>query len=63
MADRVVLLLIPQLRQRDVTPGALASLEGLAARGGVAEFLPPFPCLAASAFASIVTGKARPNTA
>lgn len=56
MAERVVLLSIPQLRQRDVTPGALASLEALAGVGGMASFHPPFPSLAAPAFASLVTG-------
>lgn len=56
MAQRVVLLSIPQLRHRDVTPGALASLDALESRGGLAEFLPAFPCLAASSFATIVTG-------
>src|SRR3954451_1191609 len=56
MADRVVLLSIPQLRHRDVTPGALASLEALAGRGSMAELVPPFPGLAASSFATLVTG-------
>jgi predicted AlkP superfamily pyrophosphatase or phosphodiesterase len=56
MAQRVVLLSIPQLRHRDVTPGALASLDALESRGGLAEFLPAFPCLAAPSFATLVTG-------
>lgn len=56
MPDRVVLLSVPQLRQRDVTPGALASLEALVARGGMTEFLPAFPSLAAASFATLVTG-------
>jgi predicted AlkP superfamily pyrophosphatase or phosphodiesterase len=56
MADCVVLLSIPQLRHRDVTPGALASLEGLCRRGALAEIVPPFPGLAASSFATLVTG-------
>lgn len=56
MADRVVLLSIPQLRRNVVTPGALASLEALESRGGMVAFLPPFPCLAAPAFAMMVTG-------
>jgi hypothetical protein len=56
MPERVVLLSIPQLRHRDVTPGALASLDAVESRGGLAEFLPAFPCVAASSFATIVTG-------
>lgn len=57
MSSRVVVLSIPQLRLKDVTPGALASLEALAGRGGVIEFEPAFPCLAAPSFATLVTGK------
>lgn len=56
MTERLVVLSIPQLRHRDLTPGALASLESLVRRGGVAEFCPAFPSLPASAFASMVTG-------
>jgi predicted AlkP superfamily pyrophosphatase or phosphodiesterase len=56
MADRVVVLSIPQLRHRDVTPGALASVEALAARGGIVELIPPFPALAAPSFATLMTG-------
>lgn len=56
MADRVVLLSIPQLRIRDVTPGALASLEAIAARGVEADFVPAFPSLAAASFATLITG-------
>ena len=56
MAERVVLLSIPQLHLRDVTPGALASLEALSARGGLAELVPAFPGLAASSFATLITG-------
>jgi predicted AlkP superfamily pyrophosphatase or phosphodiesterase len=56
MAEPVVLLSIPQLRHHDVTPGALASLDTLESRGGLAEYLPAFPCLAAPAFATLVTG-------
>ncbi|HEV3162782.1 MAG TPA: alkaline phosphatase family protein [Isosphaeraceae bacterium] len=56
MADRVVLMSIPQLRHRDVTPGALASLDDLAAKGSMAELVPAFPGLAASSFATLVTG-------
>jgi predicted AlkP superfamily pyrophosphatase or phosphodiesterase len=56
MFDRVVLLSIPQLRRRDVTPGALPALESLACRGGVVELEPAFPGLTASAFATMVTG-------
>jgi predicted AlkP superfamily pyrophosphatase or phosphodiesterase len=56
MADRVVVLSIPQLRRNVVTPGALASLEGLESRGGLVEFRPPFPCLAAPSFATLATG-------
>lgn len=56
MADRVVLLSIPQLRHRDVTPGALASLDAMSARGAMAELVPAFPGLAASSFATLVTG-------
>jgi predicted AlkP superfamily pyrophosphatase or phosphodiesterase len=58
MPERVLVLSIPQLRHRDVTPGALASLDDVERRGGLAEFLPAFPCLAASSFATIVTGTA-----
>lgn len=57
MSSRVVVLSIPQLRLKDVTPGALASLEALAGRGGVVEFVPAFPSLAAPSFATLVTGK------
>jgi hypothetical protein len=57
MSSRVVVLSIPQLRRKDVTPGALASLEALAGRGGVVEFEPAFPCLAAPSFATLVTGQ------
>ena len=56
MADHVVLLSIPQLRHRDVTPGALASLDELAAHGASAELMPAFPGLAASSFATLMTG-------
>lgn len=56
MADRVVLLSIPQLRHRDVSPGSLASLDALAASGGQVELVPAFPGLAASSFATLVTG-------
>ena len=56
MAVRAVLLSIPQLRHRDVTPGALSSLEALAARGSMADLIPAFPGLTASAFATLVTG-------
>lgn len=57
MVERVVLLSIPQLRHKDVTPGALASLDRLAARGGLAELVPPFPALAAPSFATLMTGE------
>jgi predicted AlkP superfamily pyrophosphatase or phosphodiesterase len=57
MSSRVVVLSIPQLRLKDVTPGALASLESLAGRGGVVEFEPAFPSLAAPSFATLVTGQ------
>ena len=56
MAERVVLLSIPQLRHRDVTPGGLASLEALEVRGGLIELVPAFPGLAASSFATLITG-------
>lgn len=56
MTERVVLLSIPQLLRRDVTPGALASLEALGCRGGIAELAPVFPGLAATSFATLVTG-------
>ena len=52
----LVLLSIPQLRRRDVTPGCLASLDAVAARGTIADLIPPFPGLAASSFATLVTG-------
>lgn len=58
MPDRVLLLSIPQLQLRDVTPGALASLERVARRGGVHELEPTFPGLAAAAFSTVVTGVA-----
>jgi hypothetical protein len=57
----LVLLSIPQLRRRDVTPGCLASLDALAARGAITDLVPPFPGLAASSFATLVTG-AGPST-
>jgi hypothetical protein len=56
MAAGVVLLSIPHLRSLDVTPGALASLDTLAGRGAMAELVPAFPSLAASSFATLVTG-------
>src|SRR4051794_33056886 len=56
MAERVVLLSIPHLRHLDVTPGALASLDALTGRGSMAELVPAFPGLAASSFATLVTG-------
>ena len=56
MAERVILLSIPQLRRRDVTPGCLASLDSLAAKGAISELIPPFPGLAASSFATLTTG-------
>src|SRR3954452_13317783 len=56
MAERVILLSIPQLRRRDVTPGCLASLDAVSARGSVSPLVPPFPGLAASSFATLVTG-------
>ena len=56
MIDRIVVLSIPQLRQRDLSPGALASLAELARKGEVADCLPAFPSLSASAFASMITG-------
>ena len=56
MPDRVVVLSIPQLRHRDVTPGALASLENMEMRGGIATFHPAMPALAAPSFATIATG-------
>jgi predicted AlkP superfamily pyrophosphatase or phosphodiesterase len=56
MAERAVLLSIPQLRHKDVSPGALASLESLSAKGEIAELVPAFPGLAASSFATLMTG-------
>ncbi len=56
MAQRVVLLSIPQLRRVDVTPGALASLDEVASRGGIRDLVPTFPGLSASSFATLVTG-------
>ena len=56
MKAPVVLLSIPQLRRRDVTPGALASLERLAAIGGLADLDPIVPAVAATAFATLVSG-------
>ena len=56
MAERLVVLSIPQLRRRDVTPGALASLESLSRRGTLVDLVPAFPGLAASSFATLVTG-------
>jgi predicted AlkP superfamily pyrophosphatase or phosphodiesterase len=53
---RVVVVSIPQLRNRDVTPGALRSLESMVGRGGMADFTPAFPSLAAPSFATLVTG-------
>lgn len=56
MTERIVLLSIPQLRRTDVTPGALASLDELAGRGSIVDLEPAFPGLAASSFATLVTG-------
>jgi hypothetical protein len=56
MAQRVVLLSIPQLRRRDVAPGGLAALDALAARGTRVELTPSFPGVPASSFATLVTG-------
>ena len=58
MSDRVVLLSIPQVRSGDVTPGALASLDHLARRGGLHELDLARPGTTAPAFASLVTGVA-----
>ncbi|GAC1310262.1 MAG: hypothetical protein NVSMB14_13770 [Isosphaeraceae bacterium] len=57
MADRVVILAIPQLRIKDVTPGGLATLEGLSRKGGLMELIPAFPGTAASSFATLMKGK------
>jgi hypothetical protein len=56
MAERVVLLSIANLQLRDVTPGALTSLERLARRGSLLELTPAAPGLAASAFTTVITG-------
>jgi predicted AlkP superfamily pyrophosphatase or phosphodiesterase len=56
MVDRVVLLSIPQLLHKDVTPGGLSSLERLEAKGELVELIPAFPGLAASSFATLITG-------
>ena len=56
MADRVVVLSIPQLRGRDITPGGLGALEGVASKGQMSALLPPFPGLGAPAFATLMTG-------
>ena len=58
MADRIVLLSIPQLRGRDVSPGGLVSLEELSRRGSLRELVPAFPGTAAPSFATLVTGAA-----
>lgn len=57
MVDRLVILSIPQLRIKDVTPGGLATLEILARRGESVEMIPAFPGTAASSFATLMTGK------
>ncbi len=57
MPERVVVLSIPQLRHRDVSPGALASLDALTGQGAEVELAPAFPGLAGTAFATLVTGK------
>jgi hypothetical protein len=56
MAERVVVLLIPQLRHRDLAPGGLACLEEVVRRGGLVDFRPPFPSTAAAASATLLTG-------
>ena len=56
MAERILLLSIPQLRRRDVTPGGLASLEAVARRGGIWDLVPAFPGTAAASFATMMTG-------
>jgi predicted AlkP superfamily pyrophosphatase or phosphodiesterase len=56
MAERVVVLMIPQLRHQDVAPGGLACLEDVVRRGGLVDFRPPFPSTAASASATLLTG-------
>ncbi len=56
MAERVVLLVIPQLRSRDVTPGGLSVLETLGARGSMAPLLLPFPALPGSSAATFLSG-------
>lgn len=56
MADRIVVLSIPQLRGRDVSPGGLASLAELSRRGSLRELTPAFPGTAAPSFATLVTG-------
>ena len=56
MPERVVLLSIPQVRRRDITPGALASLDRMCARGALNNLAPAFPSLSATAFATLTTG-------
>jgi hypothetical protein len=56
MVERVVLLSIPQVRRRDVTPGALSSLDRLCASGSIGQLVPSFPSVSAPAFATLVTG-------
>lgn len=56
MYQRAVLLSVPQLQVRHVTPGGLASLERIARRGGTTSMELTFPGLAASAFTTLVTG-------
>ncbi len=56
MGERAVLLSVPQLQGRHVTPGGLASLERVARRGGTTSMELAFPGLAASAFTTLVTG-------
>ncbi len=56
MPQRLVVLSLPQLRRRDVTPGAIASLESLSRLGSLVDLIPAFPGLAASSFATLMTG-------
>lgn len=54
MADRVVLLSVPGLRQQDLAH--MPRLRGLAERGGVASLAPSFPAVTCPVQANMTTG-------
>jgi predicted AlkP superfamily pyrophosphatase or phosphodiesterase len=55
MAEHVVLLSIPGLREKDVA--AMPNLRELTAGGEIADLVPSFPCVTCPVQANMTTGK------